>query len=119
MSNQILGHCGGTGASGRIVPLVTLRTERDGRWRTRARPSRRADQLASFLDVAGAEAIGEEPVIANADEPGGDHVQDVQEEASQELDGVESHGLLRVVVGIVTPGEGDVLAVEGDRKSVV
>jgi hypothetical protein len=36
------------------------------------------------------------------------------EEAPKEHEGVEGHGLSRVVVRVVPPGEGDVLAVEGE-----
>jgi hypothetical protein len=57
------------------------------------------------------EAIQEQPVVADAHEAFG---QDVEEEAAQELCGIESHGALRVAVGRVSPAEGDMFAVEAE-----
>jgi hypothetical protein len=42
----------------------------------------------------------------------------MEEEAAQELDCVEGHDALLVVVGIIPPSEGDLVAVEGDESMV-
>ena len=62
-----------------------------------------------------AEAIRQQAVVADADESAG---QNVQEEAAQELDGVEGHDALLAAVGIIAPAEADVLAVEGGEAAV-
>ena len=62
-----------------------------------------------------AEAIGEQAVMADADETQGEHV---EEEAAQELDCVDGHDALLAAVRIVAPAEADLLAVEGRQAMV-
>jgi hypothetical protein len=65
--------------------------------------------------MGGVGAIGEEAVVAD---PGEARREDVLEEAAQEPHGVERHGLVRVVIRVVAPGEGDVLAIEREDALV-
>lgn len=57
-----------------------------------------------------AEAVRQQAIATDAHESLGQHV---QEEAAQELHGIEGHDPLLSSVGIITPSEADVLAVEG------
>jgi hypothetical protein len=68
------------------------------------------EQLACSGDVIGAGAIGEQPVVANAVEAGGQHV---DEEAADELVRSQRHGL---VAG--RPFNPVVLVFEGDAGLV-
>lgn len=96
--------------------MVALRTEaRVGNGRTRTERSFGVDQRTGPGDVGSAVAIGEEPVIADTRESWRENV---LEETTQELDAVQGHRLLGVVVGIVAPGEGDGLSVEGEDATV-
>ena len=60
-------------------------------------------------------AVGEPSVVADAHEAFGQHV---QQEAAQELSGIESHGALLVAMGRVSPAEGDMFAVEAEQAVV-
>ena len=57
-----------------------------------------------------AEAVGQQAVAADAHEAFWQHV---QEEAAEEVHGVEGHDALLAAVGIIAPAEADALAVEG------
>src|ERR1700730_12769418 len=78
---------------------------------------RYVEQLTRSRDVLGAPAVGEEPVVSDAVETVG---QDVDEEAADELVGVERHELVSgVALGpVIFPFEGHALAVEGDQPAV-
>ena len=90
---------GAVGVTGRIL------------WR------RCVEQLTRSRDVLGAPAVGEETVVADAVETVG---QDVDQEAADELVGVERHELVAsVALGpVILPFESDALAVEGDEPAV-
>ena len=92
--------------------LAALRTE-SGIWNgwRRTKRSFGADQLTGPGDVGRTITIGEETVIADTRESWRENV---LEEATQEHHGVEFHGLWFVAIGIVAPGEGDGLAIEGE-----
>jgi len=62
-----------------------------------------------------AEAIRQQAVVADADESAG---QNVQEEAAQELDGVEGHDALLAAVSIIPPAKTRTLSVEGQQAMV-
>ena len=66
------------------------------------------------VDVAGANGAGEEAGVADAMEAAW---QDVQENAADELGGVERHGFEPVAAfdPVVLPFEGDTRLVEGDQ----
>ena len=87
---------GAVGVTGRIL------------WR------RDVEQLTRSRDVLGAPAVGEETVVSDAVEPVG---QDVDQEAADELVGVERHELVASVgLGpVILPFESHAFAVEGDR----
>src|SRR5271166_6367682 len=79
------------------------------------------DEFSQAADVGGALWAGEEAVVADAMEAVWQHV---QEEAADELGGVERHRLYPGFVGrlaagaIVLPAEGDVLVVEPDQPRI-
>src|SRR6516225_3497771 len=77
---------------------IVLRCRRD----RRTFRSSHTEKLAALLQFLLATAIAEESVVANALEPAG---QNVQEESPDELICREGHGLLLIVVAIVSPGE--------------
>ena len=79
--------------------------------------SRDVEQLTRSGEVLGAPAVGEETVVADAVETVG---QDVDQEAADELVGVERHKLVAsVALGpVILPFESDALAVEGDEPAV-
>src|SRR5450759_1102408 len=62
-----------------------------------------------------AEAVGKQAVATYAHEAFRQHV---QEEAAEEVDGVEGHDPLLAAVGIIPPAEADALAVEGNEAVV-
>ena len=78
---------------------------------------RYVEQLTRSGDVLGAPAIGEETVVSDAVETVG---QDVDQEAADELVGVERHELVAgVALGpVILPFESHALAVEGDEPAV-
>ena len=63
------------------------------------------EQGAALDQFLFADAIGEEAEVADADQSGGQHV---EQEAADELDRIEGHGLGAGVVGVVFPVEADV-----------
>ena len=73
------------------------------------------EQCARQGQALFAEAVGQQAVVADAHEASGQHV---EEEAAQELAGVERHDALLAAVGIIPPAEVDALAVEGDQAVV-
>ena len=73
------------------------------------------DEPACEVDAASAYAIREKAVVADANEPGREHV---QQKAPEELVDVESEELLGVAVCVVAIAEADTLAVEGDDAGV-
>src|SRR5215472_18423092 len=75
------------------------------------------EKLAGQCDIAGPIGIGEEAVVTDAMEPVG---QDVDQEAADELVGVERDELVAgVVLGpVILPFESHALAVEGDEPAV-
>jgi hypothetical protein len=78
---------------------IALRCRGDRRTFTQ---SSDAEKLAALLQLLLAVVIPEEPVVANAVEPAW---QDVKQESPDELVCREGHGLLSIVVAIVSPSE--------------
>src|SRR5437879_7985043 len=80
------------------IPIVLRcrRVRRTFRWRSHA------EKLAALLQLLLAMRIGKESVVANAVEPAWENV---QEKSPDELVCREGHGLLLMVVAIVSPGE--------------
>ena len=78
---------------------------------------RRLEQGAGLGQVGGAGGVGEEAVVADAVEAGG---QDVDQEAADELAGGEGHQLAPGLAlgAVVLPAEGDAALVEGDQAAV-
>ena len=76
-----------------------------------------AEELAGQCDIAGAIAVGEEAVVADAVKPVGQYM---DQEAADELVDVERHQLVASVgLGpVILPFEGHALAVEGDEPAV-
>lgn len=73
------------------------------------------EQSAALNQFLSADSIGEEAEVANADQAGGQHV---EQEAANELDRIQGHGLGAGVIGVVFPVEADA-AVFQSAKSVV
>lgn len=67
------------------------------------------------LFESGSLAVGEKAVAADADEMAG---QDVEEEAAHEFVGVELQGPGLVGMGVVLPGEGDGLPIDGEEAVI-
>ena len=67
---------------------------------------RSCQQSAAQVEPGGAMAVGEEAVVADAMEAVG---QRVQEEAADELVGVERHDLRLAAVAIISPAERDAI----------
>ena len=74
-----------------------------------------SQQRSAQGELASAPSIGEHAVVAQPGEAAREHV---QEEASDELAGVEAHHLALVGVGVVAPAESHLLAVEVDEAVV-
>lgn len=77
--------------------------------------SRRGAPIAGLFDIRGADAVGQEAEVAHAGKP---RREDVHGEPAQELDCRQDHVLVPIAIGVVAPGEGDVLAVEGDDAAI-
>ena len=75
----------------------------------------RAEQSAAAFELSTPPAVGEESEVPDANQPLG---QDVDEEAAQELMGGKGHDLLLAAVGIVSPAEGDAIALKGHEAMV-
>lgn len=69
--------------------------------------------LASTREIAGANAIAEKAVIANADEA---IRKDVEQEPAKELTGIELEDLSTVVVAIVLVGKTDGVSIESQQS---
>jgi hypothetical protein len=100
------------GVGGRMV----IGFER-GRWRRFGRCPFRvgSEKRAAAFDRSLAPAVGEEAVGADADEVDGE---DVEEEAACELAGFKGHGPLLVGMGVVLPGEGHGVRIDGEEAMV-
>jgi hypothetical protein len=74
-------------------------------------------KLASGGDVVLAVGVGEQPVVADAMEAGGQHV---QQEAAHELLGRQGHRFVAraPVFAVVLPAEGDAALVERDEAEL-
>ena len=94
-------------------PLVALRRTRF----SHSRPGLRGDRVSSLSHTAARElgpagAVGQEPEVANPD----DAVEhDVEQEAADELVGVEGHHLHAIAIGVVLPAEADDPVVEAEH----
>ena len=60
-------------------------------------------------------AVGEQTEVADLDEAGG---QDVEEEAADELNGIEGHDCTAVVMSGVPPAEANLSLVEAEQSTV-
>jgi len=74
-----------------------------------------AEQSAAAFERSTSPTVGEESEVSDANQPLG---QDVDEEAAQELMGGNGHNLLLAAVGIVSPAEGDAIALKGHEAMV-
>src|SRR5271165_5099026 len=74
-----------------------------------------ADQLPAARELLCTMAVAEEAVIANAVKPVWQHM---DQEAADELPGLEGHGLLAVVIPVILPAEADLAVVHGDQAVV-
>jgi hypothetical protein len=73
------------------------------------------EELATLMEGAGFAAVGEEPIVAEADKAGGEHM---QEEALQEGMGVDGHRLEAIAMAAVPVDEAD-LAIAHLHDAVV
>jgi hypothetical protein len=64
---------------------------------------------------SGAPSIGEEAEVTDADEAFGQHV---QEEAAQELGGIQGHLTLLATAGVILPAEGHAFLFEGQQAMI-
>lgn len=77
---------------------------------------RRALQMRTAqIQQSGTLAIGEQAEVANADETGG---QNMQQEATEKLIGLERHSSSLAAMGVVAPTEGDLAFGHGDEARV-
>ncbi len=78
---------------------------------------RYVEQLTRSGDVLGAAAVGEETIVTDAVETVG---QDVDQEAADELVGVERHQLVAGIGlgAVILPFESHAFAVEGDQPAI-
>ena len=90
----------------RTVPRSAIR-----QWRKRQKfASLFGEQSARKGQQLFAETVGEQSIAANAHEA---FWQYMQEEATEEVHGVQGHDALLAAVGIIAPSEADALTVEG------
>jgi len=73
------------------------------------------EQQAAAFECSSPSAVGEDAEVANANQTGG---QNVQQEAAQELMSGNGHDLVLAAVSVVPPAEGDALVVEGHEPMV-
>ena len=73
------------------------------------------EQSAALDQFLSADAIGEEAEVANADQSGGQHV---EQEAADELDRIEGHGLGAGVIRVIFPVEAEVAIFQGSKTVV-
>src|SRR5579864_8132316 len=76
---------------------------------------RNGQQLAAECKFAGTMAVGEEAVVPDAMEA---IRQGVQQEAADELIGIEGHDLRFAVMPIILPAEGDAALCQADETRV-
>lgn len=100
----------GIAAAG-AVPEIAARQG----WRRQPFAAQGGELLVSQREEPVAEAVGEQAEAADAHEAFGQHV---QEEAAQELGGVERHDARPAAVGIIAPAEADLPAIEGGEAMV-
>ena len=85
-----------------------------GRWRD-SRRRRRIQQSATEADLGAAAAVGEQAIVADPMEP---VRQGVEEEAADELGGVQGHELGLAVMAIVLPFERHLAVLHADEAAV-
>lgn len=73
------------------------------------------EKFAAKVELGGAMAVGHEAEMADAVETVG---QRMQQEAANELAGLEPHYFCRAVLAIILPVEGDMIVVERDEPAV-
>src|SRR5437867_10111531 len=73
------------------------------------------EQLTTTTELFAPCAVCEDTEMTDADEPGGD---DVEQEAPDELLGIECHHLDGIAMGAVLPAEADEPAIEGENAFV-
>ncbi len=71
------------------------------------------EQRAALDQFLSADAVGEEAEVADADQAGGQHV---EQEAADELDRIEGHGLGAGMVRVVFPVEADLAVLQLMRR---
>ena len=72
-------------------------------------------QSAALLQLVSADAIGQEAELADADQAGGQHV---EQKAAHELDRIQGHDLAPAVVRIIFPLKTDAAILEGAESMV-
>ena len=75
----------------------------------------RGEELTAARELRVARAVGQETEVANPDEAVG---HDVEQEAADELLGLERHDLHAITVGVVLPAEADDPVVEAEESVV-
>jgi hypothetical protein len=83
--------------------------------RTRSYSGTDWEQLTAQRESVGAESVGEESEMPDSDES---LRQYVQEEAAQELGGVQRHFALLAAVSIILPAESNALAIERQQAVI-
>ena len=73
------------------------------------------EQVATAGDFLLDVAVSEKAEVADADEAGG---QDVEEEAAEELDGVEGEGFFDTAVAVILPAERDAAVIDFQQAVV-
>ena len=84
-------------------------------WLGRIDAGRGAEQSAATFERSTASAVGEESEVSDTHQTAG---QNVQQEAAQELMCGNGHELLLAAVGMVSPAEGDAIALKGHEAMV-
>lgn len=74
-----------------------------------------SDQMTGQNDALSTGAVGEKAVIADADQAGGQHM---EQEAAEELIDLQGEPFLGIALSVVAMTEADALAVEGDDTGV-
>lgn len=72
-------------------------------------------EKSDALELFGTVSVGKKAVVANPHEATGKHV---EKEPAKELEGVEAHGSLNVLIGVVLVAESDLAVVEGDQPLI-
>jgi len=76
---------------------------------------RGSEQSATVLQLLFADAIGEEAEVTDADQSGRQHV---EQEAADELDRIQGHGLGAGVIGVVFPVKADVTILQSAKPVI-